>query len=120
MRRDEDDQLVGQFGNTPHELYAVGIGKYQVEQDHVGSLHLNEAGKFPMIAGHQRCVARFRKRVAKETQRLRVVVHHQDACLVFPFLVRNRLAPVWRTVASTSSATEMVKVNRAPWQWGWG
>ena len=75
-----------------HQLYAVGVGQHQIEQDQVGPFRLDEVRQVMVVAGYQGQVVGLCKRVADEAQRLRVVVDHEDARLLFLFRARARTA----------------------------
>ena len=76
---DEDDRSVGECRDALHQLDAVGPGQDQVEQDQVGLLRLDDVRQLRVVARDQRGIARRGERVADVAQRLRVVVHHEDA-----------------------------------------
>ena len=48
---DEDDRSIGDLRNSLHDLDAVGAGEYQVEQDQVGLLRLDDPGQLVVVAG---------------------------------------------------------------------
>ena len=68
-----------------------------------------------MLARDQRVVAGVRERVADVAQRLRVVVHHEDARGLIDRARRCRPARPAPSAAPVSSATGIVKANRVPW-----
>ena len=82
---DEHDRQIGQFGNTLHQLDAIGSGQHQIQQDQLGFVRLDESGHLLGVARHQHVVAVRIESIPNVPQRLRVVVDHQDARRLLPF-----------------------------------
>ena len=76
---DEDDRPVGELWDALHQPEAVGLAQDQVQQDQVGLLRLDEVREVRVVARDQRDIARLGQRVPDVAQRLRVVIHHEDA-----------------------------------------
>ena len=76
---EEDDRHVGDFADLLHQLHAVAARKHQVQQDQTGLFLRHEPGDLLRVSGYDRRVARLRERVPDVPERLRVVVHAENA-----------------------------------------
>ena len=76
--RYEDDRQVAELRHVGHELDAVDIGKQQVEKHQMGAVLADQGTHLAGIAGDEGGVVRAIEGIAREAQRTRVVVDHQD------------------------------------------
>ena len=75
---EEDHRHIGDVEDAPHQLDAVGAGQHHVEQDQVGPVLLHQRESLLRVGSHYRGVAGLGRRFPNVTQRLGIVVHHED------------------------------------------
>ena len=75
----KNHRQIGELRDACHQLDAVGARQHQVKQDQAGILGTDDLRELRMLAGDHHGVPGLGEGVARDAQRLRVVVDDQDA-----------------------------------------